>query len=120
MRSVNKITLLGNVGRDPETRFMDSGLAVVNFSLATSRKPKDKPEVTQWHNLVAFGKTGELISQYVSKGSKLYVEGEVQYSEYEKDGIKRYATKIVVNDVSFLSPPTEAKPEPEPEEEFPF
>lgn len=103
MKSVNKVTLIGAVGRDPEIRYTASGMAVANFSLATSKKSKDKEEVTQWHQLVAFQKTAELVEQYVRKGSKLYIEGEIQYQEYEKDGEKRLATKIVINDMSFLS-----------------
>jgi single-strand DNA-binding protein len=78
-------------------------MAIASFSLATSTKQKDKDEVTQWHNCVAFGKLAEIVQQYVVKGSKLYVEGTIQYQTYEKDGEKRMATKIVVNDVSMLS-----------------
>lgn len=103
MKSVNKVTLMGAVGKDPEIRVSQSGMTIANFSLATSKKQKDKSEITQWHNLVAFQKTAELVQQFVSKGSKLYVEGEIQYQEYDKDGVKRIATKIIVNDMSFLS-----------------
>ncbi len=103
MKSVNKVTLIGAVGRDPEIRYTAAGMAIASFSLATSKKNKEKEEVTQWHNLVAFQKTAELVEQYVKKGSKLYIEGEIQYQEYEKDGIKKIATKIVINDMSFLS-----------------
>ena len=104
MKSINKVTLIGAVGQDPETRFTAAGLAVASFSLATSEKRKDKDEVTQWHNCVAFGKLAEIVQQYIVKGSKLYVEGTIQYQTYEKDGEKRMATKIVVNDISMLSP----------------
>ena len=103
MKSVNKVTLIGAVGKDPELRYTHSGMAVANFSIATSKKNKEKQDVTQWHNVVAFQKTAELVEQYVKKGSKLYIEGELQYQEYEKDGERRFATKIVVNDMSFLS-----------------
>jgi single-strand DNA-binding protein len=102
MKSVNRVTLMGAVGKDPEIRHSQQGLCIASFSLATSKKQKDKDPVTQWHNIVAFGKTGELVESYVTKGSKLYIEGELQYQEYEKDGEKRYATKIVINDMSFL------------------
>lgn len=102
MKSVNKVTLIGAVGKDPEIRYTQAGMAIASFSLATSKKNKDKADVTQWHNIVAFQKTAELIEQYVKKGSKLYIEGEIQYQEYEKDGEKRYATKIVINDMAFL------------------
>jgi single-strand DNA-binding protein len=103
MKSVNKVTLIGAVGQEPEVRYTQAGMAIASFSLATSKKSKDKEEVTQWHNLVAFQKTAELVQQYVHKGSKLYIEGEIQYQEYEKDGQKRYATKIIIHDMSFLS-----------------
>jgi len=102
MKSINKCTLLGAVGKDPETRYTAEGLCVCSFSLATSEKRKDKDELVQWHNCVAFGKLGEIIEKYVTKGSKLYLDGTIQYQTYEKDGEKRYATKIIVNDVSFL------------------
>lgn len=104
MKSVNKVTLLGAVGKDPETRYTASGMAVASFSLATSTKQKDKDEITMWHNCVAFGKLAEIVSQYIAKGAKLYLEGTIQYQEYEKDGEKRLTTKIVVNDISMLSP----------------
>lgn len=103
MKSINRVTLIGAVGKDPETRYTAAGLAITSFSLATSEKRKDKDEVTQWHNCVTFGKLAEIVSQYVTKGSKLYLYGAIQYQEYEKDGEKRYATKIVVNDLSMLS-----------------
>lgn len=102
MKSVNKVTLIGAVGKDPEVRYTQAGMAIANFSLATSKKNKEKNDVTQWHNVVAFQKTAELVEQYVKKGSKLYIEGELQYQEYEKDGERRFATKVVVNDMSFL------------------
>jgi len=103
MKSINKVTLIGAVGQEPETRYSAAGLAITSFSLATSEKRKDKEEVTQWHNCVAFGKLAEIVQQYIHKGSKLYLEGALQYQTYEKDGEKRYATKIVVNDLSMLS-----------------
>ena len=102
-RGLNKVMVIGHLGRDPEMRYTAAGMAIASFSMATSKKNKDKEETTQWHNIVAFQKTAELIEQYVKKGSKLYIEGELQYQEYEKDGIKKIATKIVVNDMSFLS-----------------
>lgn len=103
MKSVNKVTLIGAVGRDPEIRYTQAGMAIASFSLATGKKNKDKEEVTQWHNIVAFQKTAELVEQYVRKGSRLYIEGEIQYQQYEKDGENRLITKIVINDMSFLS-----------------
>lgn len=105
MRSVNKVTLIGAVGQDPEVRYTAQGMAIASFSLATSEKRKDKEEVTQWHNCVAFGKLAEIVTQYIVKGAKLYVEGTIQYQTYQKDDQTRYATKIVVNDLSMLSSP---------------
>lgn len=103
MKSINRVTLIGAVGQDPETRFTASGMPVASFSFATSTKQKDKEEVTQWHSCVAFNKLAEIVQQYVTKGAKLYLDGTIQYQTYEKDGEKRYATKIVVNDLSMLS-----------------
>lgn len=105
---VNKVILLGNVGRDPELKSLPSGQAVANFSLATSRRWKDKggerQEQTEWHNVVAFGRTAEVIAQYVSKGSKLYVEGRIQTRSWDdkQSGEKKYRTEIVADSVQFL------------------
>lgn len=102
MAGVNKVILVGRLGRDPEMTYTPSGMAVCKFSLATSKKKKDGPEVTAWHRCTAFGKTGEVIGQYLSKGRELFVEGEIQYGQYEKDGITRYTTDIIVNQFSFI------------------
>ena len=110
MKSINRVTLIGAVGQDPETRFTPAGLAIASFSLATSEKRKDKEEITQWHNCVAFGKLAEIVQQYVVKGSKLYLDGAISYQTYDKDGEKRYATKIIVNDLSMLSSAQGSKP----------
>ena len=106
-RSVNKVTLIGTVGRDPESRFSPGGSAVANFSMATNESYNDKNtgqrvEQTEWHRIVAFGKLAEIIQQYVKKGSKLYIEGKLKTNEWEKDGIKRYSTDIVVNEMVML------------------
>lgn len=106
-RSVNKVTLIGTVGRDPETRFSPGGSAVASFSMATNESYNDKNtgqrvEQTEWHRIVAFGKLAEIMQQYVKKGSKLYVEGKLKTNEWEKDGIKRYSTDIVVNEMVML------------------
>jgi single-strand DNA-binding protein len=108
MKTVNRLTLLGAVGGDPEMRYTASGMAVATFSLATEETSKNKEKTTSWHNCVAFDKLAEIVGQYVKKGSKLYCEGKIQYQQYEKDGEKRMATKIVVNDISMLSPATES------------
>ena len=108
MAGVNKVILIGNLGRDPELRYTQSGQAVANFSLATSESWKDKnsgerKESTEWHRITTWGKTAELASQYLSKGRTVYVEGRLQTREYEdKDGIKRKVTEVVANNVTFL------------------
>ncbi len=103
MAGVNKAIILGRLGQNPEISYTQSGLAVCKFSLATSRKQKNGQEVTQWHRCTAFDKAGELISKYVSKGDMLYIEGEITYGQYEKDGITRYTTDIIVREFNFIS-----------------
>lgn len=109
-KSVNKVILLGNVGKDPEIKFASNGNAIASFSIATSERYKDKnsgewQERTEWHALTAFGKTAEIIRDYVKKGSKLYIEGSLRTSSWDdkQSGQKRYKTEIVVNDLSLLS-----------------
>ena len=108
-KSVNKVILLGNVGKDPEIRATGGGTMVANFSLATSDRTKDATgnwtDRTEWHNLVAFQRTAEIIRDYVKKGSKLYVEGKIQTRSWDDktSGEKKYRTEIVVNDLSLLS-----------------
>ena len=101
-RGVNKVILVGNVGGDPDVRYMPNGNAVANITLATSESWRDKQtgqqqEKTEWHRIVFFGRLAEVVGQYVRKGSKLYVEGKLQAREWEKDGIKRYTIEIVVD-----------------------
>lgn len=106
-RGVNKVILLGNVGGDPEVRHMPSGGAVVNLTIATSETWKDKDtgakqEKTEWHRVVFFNRLAEVVGQYVHKGSKLYIEGRLQTRSWEQDGVKRYATEIVVSEMQML------------------
>lgn len=97
MKNVNKATVLGYVAKDPQiTRKND--LIIANFIIATSEKSKEK-EITEWHNLVAFNKTAEVVEKYVKKGSLLYVEGKLKTDSYDKDGITRYSTKIITNEI---------------------
>ena len=101
-RGVNKVILVGTIGQDPETRYMPNGNAVTNVSLATSESWKDKEtgqtqEKTEWHRVVLFGKVAEIAGEYARKGSQLYIEGRLQTREWEKDGVKRYTTEIVVD-----------------------
>jgi len=108
-KSVNKVILLGNVGKDPEVKFLPSGQAVANFSIATSERYKDKAgewqERTEWHNLVAYARLAEIIRDYVKKGSKLYAEGRLTTRSWDdKDtGKKVYRTEIVLAELSLLS-----------------
>ena len=108
-KSVNKVILLGNVGKDPEIRSTAGGSMVANLTLATSDRQKDPQgnwqDRTEWHNLVAFQRTAEIIRDYVKKGSKLYVEGKIQTRSWDdkESGQKRYRTEIIVNDLSLLS-----------------
>jgi len=106
-RSVNKAIIIGTLGRDPEMKYLPSGSAVVSVSVATDESYNDKQsgqkvEKTEWHRLTAFGKVAEIIGQYLKKGSKAYFEGKLRTNEYEKDGIKRYSTEIVINDMMML------------------
>ena len=100
--SVNKVILIGNVGKKPEIRATQNGSKLATFSIATGKRWKDKEtqeykDKTEWHNIVVFGDgLVNVVENYVNKGSKLYLEGELQTDEYEKDGIKRYSTKIKV------------------------
>ncbi|QNI34603.1 single-stranded DNA-binding protein [Alloacidobacterium dinghuense] len=108
-KSVNKVILLGNVGKDPEIRATAGGTMVANFSLATTDRVKDQggnwSDRTEWHNLVAFQRTAEIIRDYVKKGSKLYVEGKIQTRSWDdkQTGEKKYRTEIIINDLSLLS-----------------
>ncbi len=102
MAGVNKVIVLGNLGRDPEISYTASGMAICKFSLATSKKKKDGSEITSWHRCTAFQKTAELIGQYVNKGQQLYVEGELSYGSYDKDGVTHYTTDIIVNQFTFI------------------
>lgn len=105
MRGINKVQLLGRLGQDVEVRRTQAGNSVATCSLATSEvwtKDGNKHEETTWHDLVAFGRTGEILAQYCRKGSLLFVEGKIRKETYEKDGQKRYATKIVVRELQML------------------
>ncbi len=106
-RGVNKVILIGNLGNDPETRYLPSGGAVTNVSLATSRSWKDKngvqQEQTEWHRVVFFNRLGEIAAQYLKKGSKVYVEGSLKTNKWQdKDGNDRYTTDIIANEMQML------------------
>jgi len=106
-RGINKVILIGNLGQDPEVRFMPNGGAVTNFSVATSESWKDKntgqqQERTEWHRCVAFGKLAEICGAYLKKGSKVYVEGKLQTRKWQKDGQDQYTTEIVIGEMQML------------------
>ena len=106
-RGVNKVILVGNLGNDPEVRYMPNGNAVANVSLATSETWKDKSngeqqEKTEWHRVVFFNRLAEIVEQYVKKGTKLYVEGRLQTRSWDQDGVKRYSTEVVANEMQML------------------
>ena len=107
MAGINKVILVGRLGKDPEVRYTADGTAVANFSVATSDEWKDKDsgekkERTEWHRIVAWRKLGEICGEYLAKGRQVYVEGKLQTKSWEKDGVTRYTTEIVASDVQFL------------------
>jgi len=138
--SVNKVILIGNLGNDPEVRKLDSGVTVVNFSMATSETYKDKNSnekttETQWHNIVLWRGLAEVAEKYLKKGSKIYIEGKLKTRSWEdQDGNKRYITEVVGDNMTMLgkaqsevnaennneSTPTPAKNNREEEDDLPF
>ena len=107
MASVNKVILIGNLGRDPETRYMPDGGAITNISIATTENWKDKngdkQEKTEWHRVAFFGKLAEIAGEYLKKGSQVYVEGRLQTRKWQdKDGQDKYTTEIVANAMQML------------------
>ena len=106
-RGVNKVILLGNVGRDPETRYAQNGTAVTRFSVATSEIWKDRSsgeqqERTEWHNIVCFARLAEVAGEYLKKGSKVYIEGQLRTSSWEQDGQKKYRTEVNARELQML------------------
>jgi len=107
MASVNKVILVGNLGRDPEIRYLPSGDPVANVTIATSSKYKSKTgemvEETEWHRVTFFGKLAEIVGQYLKKGRSVYVEGRIKTRKYtDKDGVEKYATDIIANEMQML------------------
>jgi len=113
--SVNKVILVGNVGKDPEVRYLEKNVAVANFTFATTDRAytaqngTQVPEKTEWHNIVAWRGLAELSEKYIRKGSQLYIEGKIQTRSYEKDGIKRYITEIFADTIQLLGKKPETK-----------
>jgi single-strand DNA-binding protein len=107
MAGVNKVIIVGNLGRDPEVRYTPDGTAVANFSVATSdqwtdKQTGEKKERTEWHRIVAWRRLGEICGEYLSKGRQVYVEGKLQTRSWEQDGVTRYSTEIIASDVQFI------------------
>jgi single-strand DNA-binding protein len=106
-RGINKVILIGNLGRDPETRYSQGGNAVTNFSVATTESWRDRQsgeqqERTEWHNVVCFARLAEIAGEYLRKGSKVYIEGSLRTSSWEQDGQKKYRTEIMARDMQML------------------
>lgn len=126
MASVNKVIILGNVGRDPETRYMPSGDAMTTISIATTDTWKDKTtgekkDVTEWHRVVFFGKLAEIAGQYIKKGSSVYVEGSIRNRKYtDKDGIEKYATDIKADMMQMLGGRSQSDDEQNTEQSKPM
>jgi single-strand DNA-binding protein len=134
-RGVNKVILIGHLGADPELRYTASGMAKAKFRIATNESYTDRQgnrqERTDWHSVVAWGKTAEICGQYLSKGRQVYIEGRLRPNTWEKEGVKQYSYDIHVDNVELLGsgrgperevmeppfPPPEGKP---PEDDFPF
>ena len=105
-RDINKVILIGRLGKDPDLRYTPKGTAVCSFTLATNNDYNGEDgnlvKRVEWHNISAWSKLAEICSKYLKKGSKIYCEGRLQYDEYEKDGIKRYSTKVIMSDMQML------------------
>lgn len=106
-RGINKVILIGNLGRDPETRYSQSGSAVTNFSLATSESWRDRSsgeqqDRTEWHNVVCFARLAEIAGEYLRKGSKVYIEGSLRTSSWEQEGQKKYRTEVMARELQML------------------
>ena len=106
-RGINKVILIGNLGRDPETRYAQNGGAVTNFSVATTESWRDRAsgenqERTEWHNVVCFARLAEIAGEYLRKGSKVYIEGSLRTTSWEQDGQKKYRTEIMARELQML------------------
>jgi single-strand DNA-binding protein len=105
-KSLNKVQLIGNLGKDPELKYTSAGVAVATFSIATSDSWKDQEgntqERTEWHNIVAWRKLAEICGEWLKKGKRVYIEGKLQTRTYEKDGVKKYMTEIVADQLIML------------------
>jgi single-strand DNA-binding protein len=134
MASVNKVILVGNLGKDPETKYLSSGDAVTNFTIATTEswkdKSGDKKDATEWHRISAFGKLAEICGEYLKKGSAVYIEGKIKTRKWQdKEGVDRYTTEIAADRMQMLGgKPESEKPAKqeskrrsvEPDDDLPF
>ena len=105
-RGLNKVMIIGRLGRDPEMRYTPNGAAVTSFTIATDRSYTsngEKVTETEWHNITAWAKLAEIVNQYCKKGQLVYVEGRLKTDKYDKDGVTHYATKVIANEVIMLS-----------------
>lgn len=138
--SVNKVILVGNVGKDPEVRYLDKDVAVANFTLATTERGytmqngTQVPDKTEWHNIVAWRGLATLSEKFIKKGTQIFVEGKLQTRSWEKDGIKRYTTEILAEEIQLLgkkpegheatavvaAPPADIQAPPPAEDDLPF
>lgn len=120
MSSVNKVMLIGRLGKDPEVKRLENGTTIVNMTLATSEKYKDKSgtlmESTEWHNLTAYKKLAEICEKFLKKGDMAYFEGKLKTRSWDSNGVKKYATDIIVNNMVMLG----NKPSNEPTNDLPF
>jgi len=124
MAGINKVILIGRLGRDPEVRNISDDRTVTNFSIATSEEWKDKDtgekkERTEWHRIVAFNRLGEICAEYLSKGKMVYVEGRIQTRSWEQDGVTKYTTEIIASNIQFLGGRNSVDSEPETDD-IPF
>jgi single-strand DNA-binding protein len=125
MASVNKVIIVGNLGRDPEMRYMPSGDPIANIAVATSYRTKDRDtgeqkELTEWHRITFFGGLAEIVGQYLKKGSSVYVEGRLQTRKFtDKDGVERWATDIIAEEMQMLGSPSSANRGTQQEQDAP-
>lgn len=111
---MNRVMLIGNLGKDPELRYTPSGTALAKFTLATNRKFIDregqKQEKTEWHRITVWSKLAEICAQYLTKGKQVMIEGRIEYGSYEKDGVKHYTTDIIAENMEMLGRPGSSEP----------
>lgn len=125
MASVNKVILVGNVGKDPEVRYLDSGVAVASITLATTERGytlqngTQVPERTEWHSIIAWKGLAEVVEKYIKKGSPIYVEGKIATKTWEKDGVKHYKTEIVAESIQMLGSKPASSPSENPTNQAP-